>query len=135
MRISDWSSDVCSSDLAASDQKKSKIWLNVPYADKDDAKTAGARWDRQHKSWYAREGADMAAFSKWRSAAAPAAADSLSPTEEFAAFLQQHGVVLTGRPELAGPWHRAPLEDDKAGAKTASYRAFQYGRPKDHTHK
>src|SRR3546814_12918610 len=71
---------------AASDQKKSKIWLNVPYADKDDAKAAGARWDRQHKSWYAREGVDMAAFSKWRSAAAPTAADSLSPTEEFATF-------------------------------------------------
>src|SRR3546814_11986969 len=76
----------------------------------------------------------MAAFSKWRSAAAPTAADSLSPTEEFATFLQQHGVILKGRPEIDGTWHRAPLEDDKAGAKSASYRAFLDGRPNGQIH-
>src|SRR3546814_7286294 len=76
----------------------------------------------------------MAAFSKWRSAAAPTAADSLSPTEEFATFLQQHGVILKGPPEIDGTWHRAPLEDDKAGAKSASYRAFLDGRPNGQIH-
>jgi hypothetical protein len=30
-----------------------RIWLQVPYADKDTAKAAGARWDPQARSWYA----------------------------------------------------------------------------------
>ena len=29
-----------------------KIYLNVPFADKDDAKTKGARWDPSQKKWF-----------------------------------------------------------------------------------
>ena len=30
-----------------------RLWLDVPFASKDDAKAAGARWDPQARSWYA----------------------------------------------------------------------------------
>lgn len=30
-----------------------RIWLDVPYSEKDQAKAAGARWDPQAKRWYA----------------------------------------------------------------------------------
>lgn len=30
-----------------------RIWLDVPYAEKDEAKTHGARWDPQARRWYA----------------------------------------------------------------------------------
>ena len=30
-----------------------RIWLDVPYAEKDKAKGAGARWDPENKRWYA----------------------------------------------------------------------------------
>jgi hypothetical protein len=33
----------------------SKIYLNVPYDEKDDAKKLGARWDNDAKKWYATE--------------------------------------------------------------------------------
>jgi hypothetical protein len=33
-----------------------RIWLNVPFDEKDAAKDAGARWDAQHKCWYAPDG-------------------------------------------------------------------------------
>lgn len=40
-------------------------YLNVPYREKDDAKSLGARWDRDVSSWYVPAGVDLAAFSKW----------------------------------------------------------------------
>jgi len=30
----------------------SRAWLDVPYAEKDQAKTLGARWDPQARRWY-----------------------------------------------------------------------------------
>lgn len=31
---------------------KEKIYLQVPYADKDFAKAEGAKWDKDRKQWY-----------------------------------------------------------------------------------
>ena len=31
---------------------KNKIYLNVPYDEKDDAKSMGAKWDKSKKRWY-----------------------------------------------------------------------------------
>ncbi|MHA6798657.1 exonuclease domain-containing protein [Bounagaea algeriensis] len=40
------------------------VWLDVPFAEKDAAKAAGARWDRHEKRWYApRPG--MAELAAW----------------------------------------------------------------------
>jgi ribonuclease HI len=36
----------------ATTAKPSKIWLNVPFAKKDEAKKSGARWDASKKKWY-----------------------------------------------------------------------------------
>lgn len=40
------------------------MWLDVPYAEKDEAKALGARWDPQARRWYA-SGATMAALQRW----------------------------------------------------------------------
>lgn len=51
-----------------------RIWLDVPFAEKDEAKAAGARWDPAEKRWYApRPGMD--ALARW--AAAPEVPDLL----------------------------------------------------------
>jgi hypothetical protein len=39
-------------------------WLDVPYAQKDQAKAAGARWDPQARRWYAPRPA-MASLQQW----------------------------------------------------------------------
>ena len=39
-----------------------KLYLNVPYADREKAKAAGARWDTHAKRWYVEEGADAQAL-------------------------------------------------------------------------
>ncbi|WP_235483569.1 DUF5710 domain-containing protein [Streptomyces roseoverticillatus] len=44
-----------------------RIWLDVPYAQKDEAKRAGARWDPGAKRWYAPcEG--MTGLARWTAA-------------------------------------------------------------------
>ncbi len=41
-----------------------RIWLDVPYAEKDEAKAQGARWDSAARRWYApRQG--MTALNGW----------------------------------------------------------------------
>ena len=42
-----------------------RIILNVPYAEKAEAKNLGARWDPEIRKWFVPEGVDEAAFSKW----------------------------------------------------------------------
>ena len=44
---------------------RSRIWLDVPYPDKDEAKTLGAWWDPDARRWYApRPG--MSGLDRWR---------------------------------------------------------------------
>ncbi|HEX5392336.1 MAG TPA: DUF5710 domain-containing protein [Rhodocyclaceae bacterium] len=39
--------------------------LKVPFAEKDQAKKLGARWDAARKIWYVDGDVDLAPFSKW----------------------------------------------------------------------
>jgi hypothetical protein len=67
------------------------INLKVPFNEKDQAKSLGARWNAEAKLWYVPQGVEAAPFEKWLSSApnltpnmapAPAAA---KPTEKPAA--------------------------------------------------
>lgn len=42
-----------------------KIFINVPFEDKDAAKSVGARWDGDNKSWYYPSNLDKNLFAKW----------------------------------------------------------------------
>lgn len=39
--------------------------LNVPYAEKDQAKALGARWDSERRTWYVPAGIPPSTFAKW----------------------------------------------------------------------
>lgn len=52
---------------ASSSSSSSKVYLNVPYAEKDEAKALGARWDAAKKKWYAPPGAEADRFERWLS--------------------------------------------------------------------
>lgn len=41
-----------------------RIWLDVPFAEKDEAKACGARWDPHRRRWYAPR-ADMPELRRW----------------------------------------------------------------------
>ncbi len=41
--------------------------LKVPFAEKDEAKKLGARWDPARKLWYVENKDDMSPFERWMS--------------------------------------------------------------------
>ena len=45
-----------------------QTFLNVPFKDKDVAKSLGARWDSAAKQWFAPDGRELAPFSAWLAA-------------------------------------------------------------------
>mgnify|MGYP000154985804 CR=1 FL=1 len=42
-----------------------KTYLRVPFAEKDEAKRLGARWDPAKKLWYVQSVPNLAAFERW----------------------------------------------------------------------
>lgn len=49
-----------------------KIFIDVPFKQKDEAKALGAQWDRQEQSWYVPANVDIAPFAKWAKGASSA---------------------------------------------------------------
>lgn len=47
------------------------IFLTVPYAQKDEAKALGARWNPTRRRWYVPDGVATEQFAKWIDGAAP----------------------------------------------------------------
>ncbi len=43
----------------------SRLYLDVPFAQKDQAKALGARWDARRKKWYIPDGIDSVPFRRW----------------------------------------------------------------------
>jgi hypothetical protein len=50
----------------SSTMSDAKVYLNVPYAQKDAAKAVGARWDPGMKKWYVPPGKSLEPFADWR---------------------------------------------------------------------
>jgi len=57
-----------------------RIWLTVPYPEKDAAKAAGARWDATAKQWWA-PAAALPAVEKWVQIPNTAASDAVPPCD------------------------------------------------------
>jgi hypothetical protein len=53
------------SNARARGKGKAVIKLNVPYAEKDEARRLGARWNAELKTWYAPAGSILTTFERW----------------------------------------------------------------------
>ncbi|MDR2946202.1 MAG: DUF5710 domain-containing protein, partial [Candidatus Adiutrix sp.] len=114
-----------------------KVFLQVPYREKDQAKALGAAWDKEAKLWFAPSGVDLTPLAKWIPENEPVPTPALDPVDEFAQELATAGFKLDGLPVMDGQIQRAPLEGGKAGAKDGAYCAHLDGRPNGwfHNHK
>ena len=77
------------------------INLKVPFNEKDQAKSLGARWNAEAKLWYVPQGVEAAPFEKWLSSTvnvAPAQAAAKPAVKSM-----QQANVGTNKP---------PLDDD-----------------------
>ena len=100
--------------------------LYVPFAEKDAAKAAGARWDKKEKVWYV-TGKPAEAVRAW--VTPPSRQPGQDPVEAFTAACRDTGLVLDGPAQMDGKWHRVAVADDRAGEKSGSYRGFLDGVP------
>ncbi len=45
--------------------REEKLYLDVPFPEKDQAKALGAPWDRDARSWYVPNDLDVEPFARW----------------------------------------------------------------------
>ncbi len=80
---------------------ESKIYLNVPYAQKDAAKALGAKWDASNKKWYVPSGKDITLFAQWQSQSAaltPSLTKNRVPSGNIKSSAKATGHSATTRP-------------------------------------
>ncbi len=113
-----------------------KTWLAVPFPEKDKARAAGAKWDKEAKAWYAPAGADLQALAKWvpRQDVAQQAErkQGMDPRAEFGAAIRAAGLVLDGEPVMDGKLHRVAVEGGKKGMRDGAYVGYIDGKPSGH---
>lgn len=57
---------------AQQEPEQERTYLYVPFADKNEAKKLGARWDPEGRAWYVPPGVPIAPFKRWFRAPLPA---------------------------------------------------------------
>lgn len=105
-----------------------RIYLVVPYAEKEQAKALGAKWDRIQKSWYAASDVELEPLKRWQPENARIETVQ-SPEREFSDALQAAGLRLDGWPIMDAKMHRVPVVGDKKGEKSGAYVGFMDGHP------
>lgn len=106
-----------------------KTWLAVPFKEKNEAREAGAKWDKDAKAWYAPPEASLASLGRWVPKGDMAPAPRLDPVVEFGNAIRAAGLKLDGEPEMDGKLHRVPLADGKKGNRDGAYVGYLDGRP------
>ena len=110
------------------DPKLSRVYINVPYSEKDEAKALGAKWDKQEKSWFVESGIDQTPFQKWLEPARETLLDMNKVTAQFQAQASRLGLKIDS-PQADGKLHRVAVEGDKGGKKSGAYTLYPDGRP------
>ncbi|MBR4736332.1 MAG: DUF1738 domain-containing protein, partial [Rhodocyclaceae bacterium] len=97
------------------DVKAERIWLDVPWTDKDEAKRLGAKWDGQEKAWYVPAGVDPKPFEKWLDVARIEAADEQQQAQAQPPELTDEETALVEELRAARANPDAPKEHIVAG--------------------
>ncbi|EDB8709740.1 DUF1738 domain-containing protein [Salmonella enterica subsp. enterica serovar Schwarzengrund] len=114
---------------------QARQYLAVPYAERGEAKAAGALWDKAAKSWYAGPRADMAKLERWNPDNVSAQqGPAMTPREEFAQAMRSAGLFVGQRrdgdhPIMDGKKHRVPVDGGKPGTLDGFYVGYLDGHP------
>lgn len=122
---------------ATPDRSTERQELAVPYKDRAEAKAAGAKWDKEKKTWYAEAGADMEKLAKWKLENVKVEqSPAMTLQEEVETALKNVGCILDAdtdrgqkHPIMDGEGHRITVEGDKKGEKSGFYIIHTDGHP------
>jgi putative DNA primase/helicase len=106
-----------------------RVYLAVPFAEKNDAKALGARWDAGVRAWFAPPGADLALFGAWLPARAAEVATGPDPRQAFGDALRAAGLRLDGAPVMDGHLHRVRADGDRGAERSGAYVGHLDGHP------
>lgn len=81
-------------------------------------------WDKEHKLWFARPGADLSLLDRWRPRPHEISTDAADPVSEFAQKLEEAGLVLNELPVMDGKIHRVSTTEDRKGEKVVHTKPF-----------
>ncbi len=108
-----------------------KVYLAVPYGERNAAKALGAKWDPQEKSWYSEGKETTKKLERWLSEnQEKQQKSSLPPREELSALMKEIGFELEGdHPIMDGKPYRARIMGDNHGEVGGFYVAHSDGHP------
>ena len=98
--------------------------LEVPFAERGEAKALGARWDQAARAWYVPAGVDLASFEAWL----PGKQQSTDPARQFSDELRKAGLHVD-QPEMDGRLHRVAVDGDRGREKSGAYVGHLDGWP------
>ncbi|WP_347990332.1 strawberry notch-like NTP hydrolase domain-containing protein [Methylomonas sp. AM2-LC] len=106
-------------------------YLAVPYSERKEARSLGAKWDGGNKAWYVGPSADISKLQKWLPDNVKSQQDpAMSPDDEFTEALRSVGCIVKGdHPIMDGKKHRIETTGDKAGEKAGFYFVHMDGHP------
>ena len=108
------------------EQMHQRYYIKIDYDNTEgraEAKELGAKYDREARSWYVPEGKEPSDFAKWQQHD-PLNKPTVDPQVSFRDFMQENGFAPKGDIMFDNQWHDVPLEGQKSGKASGSYRVF-----------
>lgn len=100
------------------------IYLAVDYADREEAKSAGARWDAEKKSWYAPPDTDLKALDRYLPKQQNIVTGNGKTVTDLVSQAAAIGVDLSAMKSTYGKWQRAPITGRGTQNQDGAYKLF-----------
>lgn len=108
---------------------RKRLFLSVPFADKDEVKKLGAIWDNKERKFYVPFYLDSQIFEKWKMPNEKKFnIDTSEALLQFKEALIKQGLIVD-LPIMNGKIQRCAVENDKKGEKSGAYVGFLDGFP------
>ncbi|EAV9628627.1 hypothetical protein FFH57_09570, partial [Campylobacter coli] len=103
-----------------------RIYLYVPFKDKEKVKSLGAMWDDKEKKWFAPKSLDKNIFSQWfyPHQNKEFSFDENEVLTAFKSALENQGLIIEGLPIMDGKIHRVKTTNDKGRELSGAYSGF-----------
>lgn len=111
----------------------SRTYIFVPFADRDEAKELGAKWDKDKKQWFVPSGLDLAPFAKWEHKYTYEI-NADEALRQFSEKLRECGLLLESLPIMDGKIHRCKVEGDRGREASGAYQGYLDGYPNGWIH-